>query len=96
MTHKSDNANFLGHNLPGNWRGCPFCVGQKYRVIAAATSYGGGSLTIGEVLEYAGASYGIYFEESVYVFTANDGTERTWLLPDSEGLENWDKFFEPA
>ena len=86
---------FLVPNLPGTWRGSPFALGQRYRVIAAARSYSG-SLVVGEVLKYFGASYGIHEEVSVYVFVNDDGQERTWLVYDDDPLEAWSSVFQPV
>lgn len=86
---------FLVPNLPGTWRGSPFLKGARYRVLQPAPSYQG-RLTVGEVLTYFGASYGHYFGESVYVFTNDEGEERTWLLPDAESLDDWSRIFIAA
>ena len=84
---------FLGHKLTGTHRGSPFIVGNRYRVISAARSYTG-SLTVGEILSYYGAAVGIYDNISAYVFSTDDGQERTWILCDDEPLELWLTIFK--
>jgi hypothetical protein len=86
---------FLRSNLSGTWRGSPFVLGQRYRVIAPGPSYSG-ELAVGEVLKYFGAAYGHYDGVSVYVFVTDCDQERTWTLYDDEPLELWSSIFEPV
>jgi hypothetical protein len=83
---------FIEHRPPGTWRGSPFVESQRYVVLAEAPSYDG-QLSVGEIVKYVGAYYGIHDEVSVYAFTDDQGHERTWMLYDNEPLETWSRIF---
>ena len=72
------------------WRGTPFEIGQRYRVLKAASSLPPEqSLVPGEVVTYQQCGYSRYDSTSIYAFTNEHGVERSWWLHDDEPLENW-------
>ncbi len=71
------------------WKGTPFEIGRRYRVLKAASSLPPEqSLAPGEVVTYQQCGYSRYDSTSIFAFTNEEGVERSWWLHDDEPLEN--------
>lgn len=70
--------------LTPSWRGNPFQVGQRYRVLAALPPPSSQDLAPGETVIYQGSGYSRYDGASIHYFLTESGETREWWLSDKD------------
>lgn len=75
-------------DLTPSWRGNPFDVGGRYRVLESPPLPSSAGFTPGEVLTYQGSGYSHYDEASIHYFLTRDGQTREWWLFDDVPIEH--------
>ena len=71
-----------------------FSVGQTYQAKWSFTSGPTSFFVAGETLVFVSDSYSPYDDAFVYLFRAEDGTEKQWWLGDGDPKETWTRYFE--
>ncbi len=73
-----------------------FAVGARYRALqdySVATSVRS-QFGSGDILTFKSVSYSRYDGMHAYIFQASDGTDKDWLLHDTQPIDTWKTFFE--
>lgn len=81
--------------LTPSWRGNPFLVGQRYRVLASPPPPSSRELSPGDSVTYQGSGYSRYDGASIHYFLTDTGEPREWWLFDDHPIEQSRTLFAP-
>src|SRR5258706_10819834 len=82
--------------LTPSWRGNPFHVCHRYRVLVPLPPPSSQELSPGYSVTYQGSGYSRYDGASIHYFLTESGESREWWLYDDDPAEQSQTLFGPA